>query len=376
MLPADTRHVCYEAVGVIITLILLGRLLETKAKAGTGGGYPHADRAAAAHRAGGPGRLRDRDLDRRRGGRRPGPGPPRREAAGGWEVRAGTSSVDESMVTGESIPVTKNPGDPVIGATIKQTGAFRYVGTRGWCRHHARADHRSDPSGPGVQGTYPAPARPGRGLLRAGRDRASGILIRSAEALETAHKLDTVVLNKTGTITEGKPKLTDVIPAGFTEDEVLLLVASVEGSSEHPLAAAIVAGARERGLRLDEVTGFDSITGQGVTATAGERHILIGNRRLLAAFDVDPAPLALAEEHLAGRGKTAMLGAIDHRPAAVIGVADTLKEGSQDAVAALRRRGITVVMMTGDNRPPRPRSPARSALTEYWPRSCPSTRPV
>jgi Cu+-exporting ATPase len=184
-----------------------------------------------------------------------------------------------------------------------------------------------------------------------GKGATSGILIRSAEALETAHKLDTIVLDKTGTITEGKPTLTDVLPGGgFSEDAVLQLVASVERFSEHPLATAIVSGAEDRGLELDSVTDFESVTGQGVIATVRGHHVMVGNRRLLTAGEVPADTLSLGEEHLAGQGKTAMLVAIDHRPAGVIGVADTLKEGSAAAVAALQSRGIDVVMMTGDNR--------------------------
>ena len=184
-----------------------------------------------------------------------------------------------------------------------------------------------------------------------GKGATSGILIRSAEALETAHKLDTVILDKTGTITKGSPALTDVLPApGFTADEVLALVAAVEISSEHPLATAIVAGARERDLSLTQATAFDSITGQGVRALVGGREVLVGNRRLLAGSDIDPASLEADSGRLAVDGKSPMLVAVDGRAAAVIGVADTIKDGSAAAVAALQARGIDVVMMTGDNR--------------------------
>ena len=184
-----------------------------------------------------------------------------------------------------------------------------------------------------------------------GKGATAGILIRSAEALETAHGLDTIVLDKTGTITEGKPRLTDVLSVGgFDDDEVLRIVASVERSSEHPLATAIVTGAKERGLELVDATDFDSVTGQGVTARVLDHDVLVGNRRLLSAYGVDEEPLVLVEERLAAQGKTPMLVAIDRRPAGVVGVADTLKEGSAAAVAALKERGIAVVMMTGDNR--------------------------
>jgi Cu+-exporting ATPase len=184
-----------------------------------------------------------------------------------------------------------------------------------------------------------------------GKGATAGILIRSAEALETAHKLDTIVLDKTGTITKGTPALTDVLPApGFTADEVLALVAAVEASSEHPLAAAIVAGASERNMPLKQATAFDSITGQGVRGLVGGLEVLVGNRRLLAGARIDPAPLESDSQRLAADGKSPMLVAVDGRPAAVVGVADTIKDGSAAAVAALQARGIEVVMMTGDNR--------------------------
>ncbi len=404
VLPADTREVYYEAVGVIITLILLGRLLETKAKAGTGeairtliGLQPHTARVV---RDGVEVEVPIEEvvvgdlLLVRPGEKLPVDG----------EVQDGSSSVDESMVTGESIPVTKVPGDLVIGATINQTGAFRYVATKvgadtmlaqiitlvrqaqgSKAPIQRLVDQVSGYFVPAVIAiaiwTFvawnlvgPAPtfvfalvaavsvliiacpcalglATPLSITVGTGKGATAGILIRSAEALETAHKLDTIVLDKTGTITEGKPRLTDVLPAqGFTEDEVLGIVASVERSSEHPLAAAIVTGAQERGLALEDATDFESVTGQGVSARVLGRDVLIGNRRLLGAYDVDPDPLVLGAEHLAAQGKTPILVAVDGRPAAVVGVADTLKDGSAAAVAALKARGIAVVMMTGDNR--------------------------
>jgi Cu+-exporting ATPase len=403
-LPGNAQQVYYEAVGVILTLILLGRLLETKAKAGTGeairtliGLQPHTARVMRG----------DVEVEIpveevtvgevivvRPGEKLPVDG----------EVSIGTSTMDESMVTGESMPVTKTPGDQVIGATINQTGAFRYVATRvGADTMLAQiiklvreaqgskapiqrvADKVSSYFVPIVIGiaiwTFvawnlvgPAPAlihalvasvavliiacpcalglaTPLSITVGTGKGATAGILIRSAEALETAHKLDTVVLDKTGTITEGRPRLTDVLTTdGFAEDEVLALVAAVERSSEHPLATAILTGAQDRGLRLGDVEDFDSVTGQGVRARVDGREVLIGNRRLLLAAGVDPEPLVAGQERLAAQGKTPMLVAIDHRPAAVVGVADTLKEGSEAAVAALTDRGIDVVMITGDNR--------------------------
>ncbi|HET7277784.1 MAG TPA: heavy metal translocating P-type ATPase [Dermatophilaceae bacterium] len=403
-LPGTAREVYYEAVGVIITLILLGRLLETKAKAGTGeairtliGLQPRTARVARG------GAELEVPIDEvvlgdvvivRPGEKLPVDG----------ELLEGTSAVDESMVTGEPIPVTKHPGDTVIGATINQTGSFRFRATKvgadtmlaqiialvreaqgSKAPIQRLADKVSSYFVPAVIGVSiwtfviwaiagPPPAfvlalvaavsvliiacpcalglaTPLSITVGTGKGATAGILIRSAEALETAHKLNTVVLDKTGTITKGAPALTDVLPAeGFADAELLVLVGAVERSSEHPLAAAIVAGARNRGLDLPEATAFDSVTGQGVRALVGRREVLVGNRRMLHGAGVDPAGLMEAADALAADGKTPILVAVDGRAAGVVGVADTLKEGSAAAVAALQERGIDVVMMTGDNR--------------------------
>src|SRR5665811_1984500 len=276
------------------------------------------------------------------------------------KVIEGRSPVDESMVTGEPIPVTKGRGDVVIGATINQTGSFRYratkVGADTMLAQIIKLVRQAQGSKAPIQriadqvSSYFVPAvvviaiwtfvawaliGPPPALLFAlvasvsvliiacpcalglatplsitvgtGKGATAGILIRSAEALETAHKLDTVILDKTGTITKGAPALTDVLAAdGFTEEEILRLVASVEHSSEHPLATAIVEGARARGLDLTEPTEFDSVTGQGVSATLGGRHVLVGNHRLLSEAGIDPGPLTPWQEALASYGKTPM----------------------------------------------------------------------
>jgi P-type Cu+ transporter len=404
ILPPTVRGVYYEAVGVIITLILMGRLLETKAKAGTGeairtliGLQP---RTARVIRDGAELELPIGDVVLgdvvvvRPGEKLPVDG----------EVREGRSAVDESMVTGEPIPVTKVAGDVVIGATINQTGSFRYVATKvgadtmlaqiidlvraaqgSKAPIQRLVDKVSSYFVPTVMAVAiwtfvvwalvgPPPAfifalvaavsvliiacpcalglaTPLSITVGTGKGATSGILIRSAEALETAHKLDTVILDKTGTLTKGAPALTDVlVTEGFTEDEILRLVASVEHSSEHPLATAIVKGAEARDLDLDEPTEFDSVIGQGLRARVGGRQILVGNVRLLNQAGIDPTPLTAWQEALASDGKTPMFVAVDGRPAGVIGVADTLKEGSAAAIAGLKTRGIDVVMMTGDNR--------------------------
>ena len=404
LLPSDARDVYFEAVGVILTLITLGRLLEARAKAGTGEAIKRLIglQARIAHvvRDGVEVDVAVEDVQ---------PGDvvavrPGEKVPVDGEVVDGRSSVDESMVTGEPMPVTKTAGDTVIGATINQTGAFRFratnVGTDTVLAQIIRLVQQAQASKAPIQrladavsrvfvpavifvaiatfvvwfdlGPDPALTRglvagvavliiacpcalglatPLSIMVATGKGAERGVLIRSAEALETAHRLDTIVMDKTGTLTRGRPELTDVIPlAGFDEDELLALVAAAERSSEHPLGLAIVAGAAERAVPSVDADTFDSSTGKGVVATVAGRRVLAGNRRLLADNGVDPSPLEPLIERLSGEGKTPMMIAVDGTPAGVVAVADTLKPESAAAVAALRHAGIDVVMMTGDNR--------------------------
>jgi len=403
VMPADARDVYFEAVGVILTLITLGRLLEARAKAGTG----EAIRRLLGLQARTARVVRDDvEVDI-----------PTEEVAVGdvivvrpgekvpvdGEVLDGHSNIDESMVTGEPLPAAKQPGDTVIGATINQTGSFRLratkVGRDTMLAQIIRLVQQAQASKAPIQRVADAVSRvfvpvvvflavamfvvwfdfgpdPAvtRGLVAAvavliiacpcalglatplsimvatGKGAENGVLIRSAEALETAHRLDTVVLDKTGTLTRGRPELTDVIlAAGFTERDLLGLVAAAERRSEHPLAEAIVAGARARGATVAEADTFDSVTGKGVIATVAGRRVLVGNPRLLTDDDIDITVLEAHRDALAAQGKTPMLVAVDGAPAGVA-VADTLKTDSVSAVAALHRFGIEVVMMTGDNR--------------------------
>src|SRR6266702_646462 len=187
-------------------------------------------------------------------------------------------------------------------------------------------------------------------MVGTGKGARAGILIRSAEALETAHKLDMIVLDKTGTITAGKPALTDVrLADGFDETGLLTLVAAAETDSEHPLAAAIVAGARDRGLTLPAAAGFDSVTGKGVQVTVAGHPVLVGSARLLAGAGIDTAALDPIADELSADGKTPVLAAIDGAPAGVLAVADPVKDDSAAAIAALHHLGVEVVMITGDN---------------------------
>jgi Cu+-exporting ATPase len=188
-------------------------------------------------------------------------------------------------------------------------------------------------------------------MVATGKGAEAGVLVRSAEALETAHKLDCLVLDKTGTLTRGTPALTEVVPAGaMDESDLLRLAAAAESLSEHPLAQAIVSGAADRGISVPEPEAFDSVTGKGVQATVAGRRVLVGNGGLLGDAGVDTAPLTGASEQVSAEGKTPMLVAVDGAAAGVVAVADTLKDDAAPAVAALGRLGLEVVMLTGDNR--------------------------
>jgi Cu+-exporting ATPase len=403
LVPEELREVYYEAVGVILTLILLGRLLEARAKAGTGEAIRTLiglqAKIARVVRNGeereipiGEVEVGDEILVR-----------PGEKIPVDGEVTGGHSAVDESMVTGEPIPVSKDVGDEVIGATINQTGAFRLratkVGRDTMLAQIIKLVEAAQASKAPIQrladlvasyfvpaavfiaiGTFviwfdfgPEPAltfalvsavsvliiacpcalglaTPLSIMVGTGKGAENGVLIRSAEALETAHKLDTIVLDKTGTITKGAPALTDVaVNDGFAEEELLRLVASAERSSEHPLASAIVAGAEVRRIALVEPSEFDSVTGQGVHATVEGRSVLVGRKRLLESAGVDPSALESTASRVAEEGKTAIYAAVDGRAAGVVAVADTLKADSPAAVGALRDLGLEVVMITGDN---------------------------
>jgi len=320
------------------------------------------------------------------------------------EIVEGRSSIDESMVTGESLPVTKEAGDTVIGATINQTGAFRFraarVGKDTMLSQIIRLVEQAQGSKAPIQrladlaASYFVPAvifiaiatfvvwydfgsdpvftfamvsavsvliiacpcalglaTPLSIMVGTGKGAENGILIRSAEALETAHKLETVILDKTGTITRGQPALTDIVVRnGLAEAEFLQLVASAERSSEHPLAQAIVRGAEDRDLHLTESSDFESITGKGIRVAVDGHRLLVGNRRLLADAGLDVATLESDAERLSGEGKTPMLVAVDEAAAGLVAVADTVKDDSRSAVAALQKLGLEVVMITGDNR--------------------------
>jgi Cu+-exporting ATPase len=403
-LPEALQVVYYEAVGVIITLIILGRLLEAIAKGGTSEAIRKLiGLQAKTARVVRNGREEDILIEQVQAGDvvvvRPG-----EKVPVDGEIIEGRSTLDESMVTGESLPVTKGEGDTVIGATINQTGAFRFKATKvgkdtmlaqiiqlveqaqgSKAPIQRLADLVASRFVPGVIfvaiGTFvvwfnfgPTPAlifslvnsvavliiacpcalglaTPLSIMVGTGKGAQNGILIRSAEALETAHKLNTLVLDKTGTITRGQPSLTDVVPVGSLDaDELLRLVASAERSSEHPLGQAIIQGAKDRALELAKPGEFESVTGKGIKVSIDSHQVLVGNRKLLDDVGLQTEALEKQADRLAADGKTAMFVAVDGKPAGVVAVADTIKEDSVAAIATLKRLGIEVVMITGDNR--------------------------
>ncbi|MBI2778116.1 MAG: copper-translocating P-type ATPase [Chloroflexi bacterium] len=316
----------------------------------------------------------------------------------------GASAVDESMITGESMPVDKRPGDEVIGATINTTGAFRFRATKVGAdtalativRMVGDAQASKVPiqrivdvvSGyftpavliAAVAGFViwynfgPAPAfayativavttliiacpcalgmaTPMALTTGVGLAASHGILIRSGDALQAAKRLDTIVLDKTGTITLGKPAVTDVVATpGFETDTILALAAAAERDSEHPLATAIVAGAAERGLALQQPAEFEAVPGHGIRTRIGDQLVLVGKRAFLEAAGIGTAGLEADATRLADEGKTPVFVAVDDRAAGLIAIADPVKPDSRAAIAALRGLGLSVVMITGDNR--------------------------
>lgn len=319
-------------------------------------------------------------------------------------VLDGNSSVDESMITGESIPVEKHEGSEVIGATMNQTGSFRFratkVGKDTALAQIIRLVQDAQGSKAPIQRVVdqvahyfvptvmilavaaattwfvfgPRPsfiyalivfvttliiacpcalglATPTSLTVGIGKGAEQGILIRSGDALQTTMRLQTIVLDKTGTITRGKPELTNVVAErGFDEDDLLRLAAAIERHSEHPLASAIVEGAAARTLALPEIANFNAVPGQGVEGDVEGKHILLGNARLMATHHITLGRLVAESQHLAEDGKTPMYVAIDGQAAGIVAVADTVKDESVATIAALKRLGLEVVMLTGDTR--------------------------
>lgn len=413
ILPENAREPYFEAVGVVITLMLVGQLLEARARVGTG----EAMRALAKLQPKTARVVRNEieeeiPVDQVLVGDiiaiRPG-----EQLPVDGTVISGASSVDESMITGESMPVLKQVGSSVTGATINGTGSLRYRATKvgkdmvlaqiiGLVQSAQSSKAPVQRMADKISGIFvpivvliavwscalwfafgPEPrvvhalvaavsvlliacpcalglATPLSVTVSTGRAAQMGVLIRSAEALETCGKINAVVLDKTGTITAGKPSLTDVLPLGKWReipDDLLAITASAERDSEHPLAAAIVAGAQEKHLTLGEATQFRAISGQGVTAHVTSHSVAVGNADLIDDLDVampsvgneDLDDIIETMERLSAEGKTPMLAAVDGELAGIVAVADTVKPDSQQAIAALKSHGVNVVMLTGDN---------------------------
>jgi Cu+-exporting ATPase len=397
--------VYYEAAAVITTLVLLGQVLELKAWSQTSGAIRALLDLAppTAHRIGAGGVEEDVPLDQVRIGDRLRVRPGEKVPIDGVVVE-GRSAVDEAMVSGEPIPVEKTAGEKVTGGTVNGTGSFvleaqrvggdtllaqivKMVGEAQRSRAPIQrlADHVAAWFVPLVVAiavaTFliwwafgPAPAlvyalvnavsvliiacpcalglaTPMSIMVGTGKGAQNGVLIKNAEALERFEKVDTLIVDKTGTLTEGKPRLVDVIAReGMDEKELLRLAASLERASEHPLAAAIVQGAEARGIPTVAVEEFDSLTGKGIAGKVEGRRVALGNRALLDELKTEPEGWPERAETLRREGKTVMFVAVDGGIAGLLAVADPVKETAAEAVEQLRKEGLRIVMVTGDSR--------------------------
>jgi P-type Cu+ transporter len=394
----------FEAAAVIVTLVLLGQVLELKARGKTGaaikallGLAPKTARRVV------DGTDEDVPLEQVSSGDllrvRPG-----EKVPVDGVVMEGSSSLDESMITGEPIPVEKKPGDRIIGATINGTGSLimkaEKVGTETLLAqivHMVAEAQRSRAPiqkladviagyfvqivasvavitfivwawvGPDPRFVYALVnavavliiacpcalglATPMSVMVAMGKGAAGGVLFKDAEAIEVMRKVDTLVVDKTGTLTIGKPKLVGVVAVGGMDEKTLLHYASsVEQGSEHPLASAITAGAQEKGVSTVSVESFRSLTGKGVMGKVDGHTVALGNRALFNELRIDPGELATKAEAMRGDGQTVMFVAVDGKPAGLVGVTDPVKENTPEAVRSLHEDGIRIVMLTGDNR--------------------------
>jgi Cu+-exporting ATPase len=397
--------VYFEAAAVITTLVLLGQVLELKARNRTGAAIRALLALApkTARRVRAEGAEEDVSLDEVLAGDllrvRPGEKVPT-----DGSVVEGASSVDESMVTGESIPVEKGAGDAVIGGTVNTIGSFimraERVGAETMLARIVQMVAEAQRSRAPIQKLADATAgvfvpavifvaivtflvwaffgpepRLAHGLINAvavliiacpcalglatpmsimvamGKGATGGVLFKNAEAIEILRKIDTLVVDKTGTLTEGKPKLVSITPAAdWNDGELLRLAASLERASEHPLAAAIVRGAQVRDIELSKVDQFESLTGKGVRGKIDGRDVALGNRTLLNELKVETGDLAEKAEQLRADGQTVMFVAVDNRIAGLLGVADPIKDSTSEAIERLHAEGVRILMVTGDNR--------------------------
>ena len=398
-------HVYFDTSAMIIILILFGRLLEARAKGHTTDAIKKLiGMQAKTARVVRDGMEVDIPIEEVIFGDTVVVRPGEKVPVDG-DVIYGYSSVDESMISGESIPVEKREGDGVIGATINKTGTFRLRATKidkdSALAHIIKMVEEAQGSKPPIArmadliASYFVPAvivvafitfslwytlgpeprltyamlsfvsvliiacpcalglaTPTSIMVGTGKGAENGILIRGGESLETAHRLNTIVLDKTGTLTKGEPSVTDIISGeGFTDEEILIYGASAEKGSEHPLGEAIVRGARERSLTFTDPEEFLAIPGHGIRAKVGGKRVVLGSLNFMREEDITSLDEIIAEgERISGDGKTPMYIGVDGKGGGIIGVADTLKESSSGAVSALKRIGLEVIMLTGDNR--------------------------
>jgi Cu+-exporting ATPase len=397
--------VYFEAAAVITTLVLLGQVLELKARSMTGAAIKSLLNLApkTARRVREDGTEEDVSLDHVKAGDLLRVRPGEKVPVDGVVVE-GSSAVDESMMTGEPIPIEKRSGDNLLGATANTRGSFvmraERVGAETLLSRIVQMVAEAQRSRAPIQkladvvaGYFvpiviavaimtfaiwaivgPEP-RLAHGLINAvavliiacpcalglatpmsimvamGKAATVGVLFKNAEAIEVLGRVDTLVVDKTGTLTEGKPRLAEIVTAnGWDDQELLRIAASLERLSEHPLAAAIVSGAQERGVELARAEDFASITGKGVTGKIEGHAVLLGNLKLMNDQQIDFGELAGAAQKLRAEGQTVMFVAADDRPAGLIGVADSIKSTTPDAIRQLHAAGLTIVMLTGDNR--------------------------
>lgn len=401
---AGTVHVYFEASAVITTLVLFGQMLELRARSQTTsairallGLAPNTARLLRQD-----GGEEDVPLERVTVGDRLRVRPGEKVPVDGV-VLEGASAVDEAMVTGESVPVEKTPGSRVTGGTVNGTGGFlmraERVGSDTLLAQIVRMVSEAQRTRAPIQrvvdvvASYFVPAvvlaavltfivwafigppprmayalvnavavliiacpcalglaTPMSIMVAAGRGATAGVLIKNAEALEILEKVDSIVVDKTGTLTEGKPRLMSVeVAPGNDESELLRLAASVERGSEHPLAGAIVSAAQAKGLKLSEAANFQSRTGRGVTGVVDDRMVALGNRALMQELGIDTGALAQRAEALQQDGQTVMFVAVDTRLMGLLGVADPIKESTPEAIRMLHQSRLRIVMLTGDN---------------------------
>ncbi len=410
LFPASVRNemgivpVYFEAAAVITALVLLGQVLEIRARSQTNAAIKMLLGLApkTARIINDDGTEADLPLEHVKIGNRLRIRPGEKIPVDGVVIE-GSSSVDESMVTGEPIPITKRTGDKLIGATVNGTGSLLMEAQRvgsdtllSQIVHMVAEAQRSRApiqklvdtvaayfvptvvlvaiitlTAWGIWGPEPRLAHavinavavliiacpcalglatPMSIMVGTGMGAMNGVLIKNAEALEVTEKIDTIVVDKTGTLTEGKPRLIDVlVEEGFDTELVLELAASLERSSEHPLAAAIVTGAKEKNIQLSDVKEFQSITGKGVSGKVKDYHVALGNFRLLEQLNITDGSLKAKADELRSEGKTVMFIAVNNKAAGIVSVADPIKASTPDAIAALHKEGVKIVMLTGDN---------------------------